>query len=217
MNRSIRFFGNSRIGRGCMALATALPFLTGCGTYVPDGATVISVKDSPIEFERAEIQPAQNELGPRGSVKMKWYDTNTFLTTATLSPGLYSFRARNFDGGGFQEDIRVEAGKDLYELDGARKKVTETDRAAQEGPAVAGKVQGYVQGNRAASVSVLFIGNEIVMRTTSVKPDGSFSVDAPYKGRWRVEVHMLGQTPRSYVHRVADISQPTNLGNVVLK
>src|SRR5690606_20199856 len=99
------------------AATVAIAVLGACGTYVPEDSMVVSVKNSKIEFERGELIPARNELGDNRVIRMKWYDTNTFLTSGSLTPGVYSFRARNYEGGAFQQDIRIEPGKDLYELD----------------------------------------------------------------------------------------------------
>jgi len=197
------------------AISTAM--LAGCGTYVPDGATVVSVKNSQREFDRADLRPPANELKQSSPIPMKWYDTNTFMTTATLAPGTYSFRARNFDGGGIVEDIVVTADKNLYEIDaGIDRTGAKDQKAASAGPVVKGRVTTTLP-QKHRQVTILFIGSQVVMRTVPLVADGSFSVEAPQAGRWRIEAHILGATPLSYVKPVTDVRAPLDLGTITLQ
>ncbi len=194
--------------------------LSGCGTYVPEGSTVVAVKNSKREYERADLRPPQNELGNRRQIRMKWYDTNTFITSGTLEPGIYSFTARNFDGGAIQRNIRIEPDKDLYEIDEAALQAGdagEDSSTVTEGPPVKGKILSYTAANRRSKVAVLFIGNDIIMETVQPGPDGTFSVTAPHKGQWKIEVHMLGPQPTSYAHPVTNITGAVDLGAIALK
>jgi len=202
--------------RTVAAIMLSMALLAGCGTYVPDGATVVSVKNSRREFDRADLRPPQNELKQTGAIPMKWYDTNTFLTTATLAPGTYSFRARNFDGGGIVEDIVVTADKNLYEIDGGVDRAGATEQKAAAGPVIKGRVATTLR-QKHREVTVLFIGPQVVMRTVPLAADGSFSVEAPQAGPWRIEAHILGSTPLSYVKPVTNVSEPLDLGTITLQ
>lgn len=198
---------------------TALPILgatvllAGCGPYVPDGSTVVKVNNANYEFDRADLFE-DNELGGRKVYRMKWYDTNTFTTTATLDAKQYEFRARSYDGAAMSRMIQVVEGQNLYEIDASQKG---KDRAeAEQGPVVSGRVTGIVQGSRLPSVSVLFIGNQVVMRSTEVKRDGSFEVAAPGRGPWKIQVHLLGPQPRSYMHPLVNVQGALDLGTITL-
>lgn len=191
--------------------------LNGCGTYVPDGATVIALKNSKRDFERGELRPPENELQSQAVIKMRWYDDNTFLTTATLRPGVYSFMARNFDGSAVQRDVAIEEGKDYYEVSADVASSDEAEKTPEmAGPEVRGRILSS-QAARISAISVLFIGNEIVLKTARVERDGSFKVDAPQTGNWKIEVHRLGASPVSYVHPVTNISKPLDLGAITLR
>ncbi len=196
-----------------MALA-----LAGCGTYVPDGATVISVKNSKQEFERGELRPPQNELREMSIIKMRWYDDNTFLTTATLEPGVYSFLARNYEGAAIQRDIAIVKDKDYYEITAER---SVAEKGAEATPEVAGpQIKGRIlsaQAGRISSVSVLFVGTDVVLRTAQVARDGSFTVESPRPGNWKIEIHRLGPNPVSYVHPVTNVTRPVDLGQITLR
>lgn len=184
--------------------------LAGCGTYVPEGATVVKVINSKYEFDRADIIQTKNELAQTRSVHMKWYDTNTFLTTATFNKGIYSFRARNYDGAAMSRDIAMDLETDYYEIDAGIQRDT---KASLEGPEVKGRLAGVQSG----SVAVLFIGNQIVMKTADIEQNGAFSVNAPSKGNWKIEVHRLGDTPQSYTRQTMNITGAVDLGNIPLK
>lgn len=197
-----------------LAAALAVAGLAGCGTYVPDGATVISVKNSKSEFDRADIRAEGNELLKRTPVNMKWYDTNTFITTATFSPGSYSFRARNYDGAGLVRKVQIVADKDYYEIEA--KSVAEGDgdsAAATEGPVVSGQVAG-LQGK---DISVLFIGRDVILRSVRTEANGRFRVNAPDTGNWKVEVHQLGQPARSWTGAARVMNQPWDAGTIQLR
>lgn len=196
---------------GCAILAG----FGGCGTYVPEGQLVVSVKNSRHEFERADLRATNNELAQGAVIPMKWYDTNTFLTSGSLQPGTYAFRARNYAGAAMSRDIRITAEEDLYEIDAGAD--ASAAAAATEGPVVKGKLQGGGAGKGAATVAVLFIGKEVVMQTVQVDAGGGFSAKAPAKGSWKIEVHLLGDKPLSYVHPVTNVAGPLDLGVVALK
>lgn len=201
-----------------MAAGAALAaLLSGCGTYVPEGATVIALKNSKRDFERGELRPPENELQSQAIIKMRWYDDNTFLTTATLRPGVYSFMARNYDGSAVQRDVLIEEGKDYYEVSADIAPGNEEEKTPEvAGPEVKGRILSS-QASRISAVSVLFIGNEIVLKSARVERDGSFKVDAPRTGNWKIEVHLLGQNPVSYVHPVTNVIKPVDLGAITLR
>lgn len=196
----------------------AMLTLAGCGTYVPDGATVISVKNVPQEqeYDRAILRPENQLQGGGLGIRMKWYDTNTYMTTATLSPGIYKFQATRYNGGGISRNIRVTADKDFYEVDASRKDDEAGDDTENEdamgGPELRGRVN-----SPAVQVSVLFIGSSISMKEADVQKDGSFSTTFPGSGTWRVEIHKTGNPPQSYVHGVMNVTGPVDLGVITLQ
>lgn len=195
-------------------MAAAMMLLAACGVYVPEGATVVVIKNSKQEFDRAELRP-RNELNSGEVYRMRWYDDNTFMTTAPLAPGTYNFAGRSYMGGGMDREIEVVAGKNLYEVDGGSRAVTE--QAAKQGAALSGKINFAPGQPRSASVSVLFIGPTIEMRSATVSPDGAFQTNFPHNNTWRVEIHIPGNPPRSYVHPLVKVQGPVNLGTIQLK
>ncbi len=203
--------------RSCAVAASAAAMLAlgACGTYVPEGAMVVSVKNSRHEFDRADLRPANNELLRNQVIIMKWYDTNTFLTSSTVQSGSYTFRARNYDGTAISRQIQVVPDQDLYEIDMSADNAAAA--AAAEGPAVKGRLQLIGGVKMPPTVTVLFIGNQVAMQTAEVKRDGTFSATAPAKGSWKIEVHQLGDKPRSYVHPVTSVNGPIDLGAIALK
>jgi hypothetical protein len=209
------------IGRALAALPMALA-LAACGTYVPEGATVIKVTNSRIEFDRAELRPL-DELRRRDLVRLKWYDENTYITTATLAPGGYTFTARSYTGGGLMREITISPDVDLYEVNagsGGEGGSGSEDGSDSEGggPVVRGKLALSPGQRRPPSVSVLFIGPTIELRSASVAADGGFEVKAPRSGMWRIEVHVPGNPPLSYVHSLTSLqATPVDLGAVTLR
>lgn len=198
------------------ALAMLALMLAGCGTYVPKGATVIAVKNTKLEFDHATLRPTGNELVKQGTIRMSWYDTNTFLTSATLTPGTYQFLARNYEGAGLSREIVIQPDKNLYEIqaDIAAGQAESGAVAPAEGPPVTGKLVGIHSGK----VAVLFISADVIMKTSMVKQDGSFSVESPRGGPWKVEVHLLGRQPKSWTSaEMVATDKPHNLGQVLLK
>jgi len=198
------------------AVALAALMLAGCGVYVPKGATVIVVKNTKLEFDHATLRATGNELVKQGTIRMSWYDTNTFLTTATLTPGTYKFLARNYEGAGLSRDIIIQPDKNLYEIqaDVAAGPAESGALAATEGPPVSGNLVGLHSGK----VAVLFISADVIMKTSMVKQDGSFSVESPRGGPWKIEVHLLGRQPKSWSSpQMMATDKPQNLGQVLLK
>jgi hypothetical protein len=198
---------------------TAALLLAACGTYVPDGATVVKVNNSRIEFDRAELRP-KNELQKGDMVRMKWYEENTYITTATLDPGVYSFRARSYNGGGLARDITIKPDVHLYEINagtGAAGAGDDADQDSAAGPVLKGKLALGPGQRRPASVSVLFIGTSIELRTATLAADGSFQTNFPQKGNWRIEVHVPGTQPLSYIHKPVNAQADINLGPITLQ
>jgi len=201
----------------------AAVWLTACGTYVPEGSTVVEVKNARQEYDRADLLPVGNDLRKGGGVRMKWYNTNTYITTATLSPGQYSFRARSYDGGGIERPIQVTADKHLYVVDARSNAKAGAGQSAgndngENGPAVSGIIARA--GTGAAfprTVSVLFIQQEIILRTAQVDAQGRFTVQAPANGQFTIQVIKPGSVPALSIHRNVSINGPVNLGTVHLQ
>lgn len=200
-----------------IAIVAGLALLTGCGTYVPEGATVIAVKGSNQEFDRGEIRATSSDFDKMGTIRMRWYDTNTFLTTATLSPGVYSFRARNYAGGGISREITITPDKHLYEIKTGGNHADKDVAPVKEGAPVRAQVGLPPGTSRPARISVLFIGKEIILRTTPLQNNNAIEVKAPYAGPWRIQLHVPGAVPLSYVHQTTNVQGPLDLGTVVLK
>lgn len=194
---------------------SAVTLLSACGVYVPKGSTVVEIENVNREFDRAELRPV-DELRSGELIRMKWYSTNTYITSATLQPGTYSFRARRYQGGGLERQIEVVSGKNLYTVDGGSGE-SANNQAETGGPAISGKITLSAGQRLPSTVSILFIGEQIEMRSAPVAQDGSFSSNAPRRGMWRVEVHALGNPPHSYVKEKHNIQGPLNLGNITLQ
>lgn len=195
-------------------MAAAMMLLAACGVYVPEGATVVVVKNSKQEFDRAELRP-RNELNRGEIYRMRWYDDNTFMTTVSLAPGIYNFAARSYLGGGLDRQIEVVPGKNLYEVEAGSR--TDADSSVSQGAPLSGKITFAPGQPRSASVSILFIGPSIEMRSAAINPDGTFQSNFPHNNTWRVELHIPGTPPRSYVHPLVKVQGPVDLGTVQLK
>ena len=202
----------------CLA-ATML--FTACGVYVPEGSTVFKVTNSRIEYDRAEIQP-QDELRKREIVRLRWYDENTYITTATFTPGIYTFRTRSYTGGGLARDVQILPDVNVYEINAGSAPVKsdgsgDSEMAGAGGPAIKGQIAPSRGQRRISTLSVLFIGESIEMRTAEVAADGSFETRAPGKGPWRIEIHATGRPPLSYVRQVENVAADLNLGKITLQ
>lgn len=206
-----------------IALLAAGAALTGCGPYIPDGATAIVVKNARSEYERADLRVPPEIASGSPLIPMRWYDTNSFLTTATLTPGEYSFRARNFDGQGVSHPIKIVAGENYYELDVAKPDTDNKENPASSAdvapPVVSGKIADTIAFRlpRNANLTAVFIGKEVTLRTARIHSGGAFTVDAPSEGKWRIEIVLAGETPLTYTHPLTTVSKAgLDLGTITL-
>lgn len=201
-----------RVGRlGISILVTAgLLAVAGCD-FKPKGSTLFTIEGRR-EYDRATIQGATG-LETRQPLKLRWIDTNTFYTTATLSPGDFAFVARTGAGYYYTQPVKVTAGKERYTLPA----ISVGSATPSEGPAVSGRLGAMDAGVPApAFVTVLFISNEITLRTASVV-DGKFTATGPFAGRFRVEVIALGPKPKSWFVNDVDLTRRHDLGLIVLR
>ncbi len=197
-------------------LAAIALLLTACGVYVPEGATVVEIENVNREFDRAEMRPL-NALRADETVQLKWYDTNVYMTTGTLSPGTWRFVARRYDGGGLQRDIEIVAGQNRYVVDGGNHPRTESEEQQSSGPTLKGRLVSIPARHLPASVSVLFIGERIEMREAIIQRDGTFTSNFPRNGVWRVEVHATGNPPYSYIRERQQVQGSLDLGDISLR
>lgn len=197
-------------------LAAISLLLTACGVYVPEGATVVEIENVNREFDRAEMRPL-NALRADEFVQLKWYDTNVYMTTGTLTPGTWRFVARRFDGGGMQRDIEIVAGKNRYVVDGGNRAESQENEEPSSGPPLTGRLVSTPARHLPVSVSILFIGERIEMREAVIQRDGTFSSNFPRDGIWRVEIHSTGNPPYSYVRERQQVQGGLDLGDISLR
>lgn len=193
----------------CLSLALSASLILSSCDFQPKGSTLFIIQGK-TEYDRATLAfPESDEQ--RQPLKLRWVDTNTYITTATLTPGKYLFSARTSDGLHYGQEVEITAGQNRYTLP---EKSSGATRVSQ-GPPVLATVT-VARGERPTQIAVLFIGSDLTVRRVTSPPDGKISVNAPSPGTWRVEVHGLGQPPRSFVRDGLRIAGPVDLGRITL-
>lgn len=189
---------------------TALALLTGCDMQ-PEGTLIFEIPSKSPEYDKAQIAWPES-LERRPPVKLRWLDTNTFLTTATLSPGRYLFSARSSDGLYYGREVIVTEEKKRYTLPVESEGAT----TVAAGPPLTGTIV-ETRDKMPKEIAVLFIGHDLTIRRVAVEESGRFEAEAPAQGTFRVEIHALGDPPRSWVRDKVAVNGPTQLDVVSLR
>jgi len=192
-------------------LILAMGFLLGC-EYTPENRTVLTIEGKR-EYDRGYIEPVMPEGEARPiPTRLKWIDTNTWITSSTLSPGQYRFTARTNEGKYYGSDVTVVEGQ-------ARYRMPEIP-VAKATPVAANKVSGELSSSDPkvlnGEVGVLFTGKSTAFRQTRAA-QGRFSVPAPPPGRYRVHVNTLGENPLAHSTQLITIQGDHDLGQVPVK
>jgi hypothetical protein len=189
------------------AAALVAIMLSGC--LQPRDAIVFEIGGKR-EFRNAVLLPPSS-AEHRAPIRLRFLDTNTFMTTATLVPGNYVFTAMTLDGIHLSREVKVEKDKRRYQI----AELTFAVPAPKEGPTLTGGI--YIEsGEMPREVAVLFISSDIIIRRVPVN-NGRFSANSPAEGTYRVEVHELKDPPRSWVRDGVKIEKPTDVGIISLK
>ncbi|MCX7625899.1 MAG: hypothetical protein N2Z21_06775 [Candidatus Sumerlaeaceae bacterium] len=159
--------------------------LLGCQVGPPKGVTAFIV-DEPTEFASAMLMfPKSEEY--RLPLKLKYVDTNTFQTTATLPPGRYTLVVRTEMGRYMKIPVDIEAGKRLYHVN-TGPTIADEDLIVQKPTnLLRGKVQ-VPSGEQPREVLVLFVEHDAILKRVAVSSDGRFEVAAPHEGTFWIEM-----------------------------
>jgi hypothetical protein len=201
--------------RLCAVALAVISFAAGCN-FVPKGATVFEFK-SKTEFGRAYLSPENKDGLSHQRIDMRWFGTNKFLTTSTLTPGPYHFVARTYQGAFFSANVDVTADKNFYEMTQSALPASVVSQQASANAKLTANIGPIPPHSAAPRIEVLFIGKEIVTRDTSPNAAGQFTVEAPKGNGWRLEIFELGTPPRSYARENVNITGPVNLGKITLQ
>lgn len=196
--------------RQLAALVIAAFAMTGCD-FTPKGATVFKIGGKR-EYDKAQLKYPETEGETRLPLKLRWADTNTWLTTETLAPGNYLLTARTNEGAYYAGNVAVKAGQNRYELAPEQRQQVSLD----SGPAVSGIVKASSNSQTPTQVAVVFIGHDVTVKRVATEK-GKFTANAPVPGRYRIEVHALGSQPKSYAAAVQDVTGDLDLGTIELK
>lgn len=194
--------------------AIAVTTLVGCLGGPPKGVTAFVIEDQ-TEFAAAMLlYPKSEEF--RLPLKLKYVDTNTFQTTATLAPGYYTLVLRTEQGRFLKTPVEIEPGKQLYRVSLLP---IETDEATFRGdrlPRFRGKV--YVsEGKLPSELVVVFVGRDVVVRRTAVAADGNFEIEVPKSGTYWIELFSLGDSPAKWERGKVDLTKDVDVGLVALR
>lgn len=194
--------------RACLLLL-ALTLLAGC-RYRPKDAKVFTFKTDH-DVDRVFLLPPEGSEA-RKELRLKFIDTNTYTTTAPLSPGKYTLTARSSSGYFYSTPVEVVEKTWWYDLGDITKAAPPVD----SGPKVGAQLYSS-SGQTFSNIVVLFIGQDLIVRRTTVEADKQFSVIAPGIGTYRIEVIALGNPVQSWVRDNVEIRQSVNLGTITLK
>lgn len=205
-----RFFQWLRIC-GQILLLLGMMTQSGCELQPPKGVTAFRFEDKR-EVQSAQlIPPKSDEM--RGAIRLKFIDTNLFQTTATLAPGRYGLVVRLGEGQYLRTEIEIVPNQQLYRIP------TFTSVASPPvtlEPRLEGRL--YVrEGKMPHEVVVLFISHDVVIRRVPVGGDGRFSVEAPAKGSYRVELVAPSAPAWIWTTDKLDLSGDVNLDLVVMR
>jgi hypothetical protein len=195
--------------RALLFLGFAL-LVAGCD-YVPKGSTLFHVEGDR-EYEKAQIAFPPSEGEKRLPLKLRWVDTNAWLTTATFAPGKYMFSARTGEGGYYSREVMIDGKKNRYDLPAA----AQTLAGFTVGPKISGQVSLPDQKKLPTQLVIIFVGNDVTVRRVNLQSD-RFTAEAPVRGRYKVEIHATGEPPRSFITKVLDIKADMDLGKVELQ
>lgn len=159
------------------------------------------------EYDYAQLARTDSFAESQVPIKLKFVDTNTWQTTATLLPGKYQFSVRKHDSAWYGQEITIEQGKRSYEVPDLTARFTAP--VQEKGPRVLGTISP-LEPSMPVEVIVVFLNTNFTVRRAEVK-DGKFSVEAPGTGRYRILVHATGNPPRSWSHDT-EIAGPKDLG-----
>jgi len=184
---------------------------SGCELRPPQGVTAFRFEDKR-EIQAAQLIPPKSEE-QRGAIRLKFVDTNLFQTTATLAPGRYGLVVRVGEGQYLRTEVNIVPDQQLY-------RIPPISSIASTTPSLGPRLQGrlYVRdGKMPEEVVVLFISYDVVVRRVRVEPEGRFSVEAPGKGYYRVELVAPSAPAWIWTTDKLDLSSDVNLDLVVMR
>lgn len=186
--------------------------LAGCN-YVPEGSTAFKIEGK-TEYDRGDLKYFEGTTQVGSSIKLKWYDTNTFITDQELRPGTYELAARNMQGKGtYKTRFEIVPDKQFYEL---TKNPSEINLKSNH------KLTGQIKNMQAVKgtipLHIVFVGKSFDTRTVQVGSDGKFSTEVPQNENYKISLFISGDRPMSYSHpaSVNLESNNANLGTVAL-
>lgn len=186
------------------AVLLPLLFLAGCN-WTPKDAYVFEI-DSTHEYDRAELQFPQNYGEGRPPLRLKWVDTNTFMTTATLESQRYYLTGRTNLGGYFSGGVNVSPEVRRYKV--ADRGPSEGQKAV--GPTISGELIAPPGQQPPRDVVVVLTGLDVTVRRVQVE-NGRWEVEAPAAGNYRISLQVPGDKPQSVHYPTTNIA-----GNTVL-
>ncbi|MGI8905424.1 MAG: hypothetical protein ACR2IE_02910 [Candidatus Sumerlaeaceae bacterium] len=183
---------------------------TACD-FTPKGSIVFHVPGEK-EYDKAQLAYPPSEGERRQPLKLRFFDTNTWLTTATLAPGNYMFSARTGEGAFYSHEVHVTGNQTRYELPATSK----AGSRITLGPKVSGTLSIPAGVTIPPEVVVIFIGHDVTVRRVPLHQN-KFAIEAPQRGRYRVEVHLPGEKPLSFASRLLDINTDLDLEKIPLQ
>ncbi len=177
------------VGASHLRIATVffcvVSLFVSCKVGPPKGVTAFIIED-PTEFASAMlIYPNSSEY--RLPLKLKYVDTNTFQTTATLAPGIYTLVVRTEMGRYMKTPVEIEPGKQLYTVSLGPTIADENKTDQQATRKFGGKL--YVSdGELPKEVVAIFADRDVIVRRANVDANGNFEIEAPSNGVFWIEL-----------------------------
>lgn len=167
--------------------------LVGCRVGPPKGVTAFIV-DEPTEFASAMLMYPKSEEY-RLPLKLKYVDTNTFQTTATLAPGRYMLVLRTEMGRYVKVPLDIEPNKRLYHVNTGPTIADDDPSLQKPNNFLRGRAQ-VLGGEQLRELLVLFVEHDAVLKRVAVSSDGRFEVEAPHDGSFWIEIFAFSDKKR---------------------
>lgn len=163
--------------------------LFSCKVGPPKGVTAFVVDDTTEYASAMLLYPKSEEY--RLPLKLKYVDTNTFQTTATLAPGSYTLVVRTDMGRYVKIPVEIEANKRLYRVSSGPLIADEDNVKSSGSPRLRGKITIPNGQPQAQEVVAIFVDRDVTVKRATVAADGQFEIEAPRQGQFHIELFAL--------------------------
>jgi len=201
-----------------LLLGASLLVLQGC-EFIPKGATLYKIQGKK-EYDQAFIHFPVTEGIQKPMIKLRWIDTNGWVTTATLEAGSYRFSARTIDGGAYySREFSAVPGQRKYEFPEQtnQQNLESASSDTGRGPVITGEVSLADQTGFPRRIAIVFFGSDVTVTRTNLT-SSRFEIHAPVPGKFRISLYSIGAGPQAiWTSEILDIKAKTDLGKLVLK